>query len=81
MPEPAKPRPIAAEPDARTVKRTRAEARFKGLTGNRRPLLLAADACDLLTTIISRVQGACQMTFLTLTFSCLRKKFGQNRYP
>lgn len=73
MPNPAKPRQSLLEPDARTVKRNRAEARFKayGIAAIAVGLLMLA---ILLTTIISRGAGAFQQTFLTLNVQLLEEK-------
>jgi len=73
MPNPAKPRQSLLEPDARTVKRNRAEARFKayGIAAVAVGLLMLA---ILLTTIISRGAGAFQQTFLTLNVQLLEEK-------
>ncbi|MGY9037100.1 MAG: phosphate ABC transporter permease PstA [Rhodobacterales bacterium] len=73
MPNPEKPRQSLLEPDARTVKRNRAEARFKayGIAAIAVGLLMLA---ILLTTIISRGAGAFQQTFLTLNVQLLEEK-------
>ncbi|MEH6672979.1 MAG: phosphate ABC transporter permease PstA [Sulfitobacter sp.] len=73
MPNPAKPRQSLLEPDARTVKRNRAESRFKayGIAAIAVGLLMLA---ILLTTIISRGAGAFQQTFLTLNVQLLEEK-------
>ncbi|WP_448326325.1 phosphate ABC transporter permease PstA [Sulfitobacter sp. M13] len=73
MPNPAKPRQSLLKPDARTVKRNRAEARFKayGIAAIAVGLLMLA---ILLTTIISRGAGAFQQTFLTLNVQLLEEK-------
>ncbi|WP_138923271.1 phosphate ABC transporter permease PstA [Sulfitobacter sp. BSw21498] len=73
MPNPAKPRQSLLKPDARTVKRNRAEARFKayGIAAIAVGLLMLA---ILLTTIIGRGAGAFQQTFLTLNVQLLEEK-------
>jgi phosphate transport system permease protein len=77
MPNPAKPRQSLLKPDARTVKRNRAEARFKayGIAAIAVGLLMLA---ILLTTIIGRGAGAFQQTFLTLNVQLLEAKLDKN---
>lgn len=77
MPNPAKPRQSLLKPDARTVKRNRAEARFKayGIAAIVVGLLMLA---ILLTTIIGRGAGAFQQTFLTLNVQLLEEKLDKN---
>ena len=73
MPNIATPRHSLLKPDARTVKRNRAEARFKsyGIAAIAVGLLMLA---ILLTTIIGRGVGAFQQTFLTLNVQLLEEK-------
>jgi len=77
MPNTATPRHSLLKPDARTVKRNRAEARFKsyGIAAIAVGLLMLA---ILLTTIIGRGVGAFQQTFLTLNVQLLEKKLDKN---
>ena len=77
MPNTATPRHSLLKPDARTVKRNRAEARFKsyGIAAIAVGLLMLA---ILLTTIIGRGVGAFQQTFLTLNVQLLEEKLDKN---
>lgn len=77
MPNTATPRHSLLKPDARTVKRNRAEARFKsyGIAAIAVGLLMLA---ILLTTIIGRGAGAFQQTFLTLNVQLLEEKLDKN---
>ncbi|MEO9464229.1 phosphate ABC transporter permease PstA [Sulfitobacter pontiacus] len=77
MPNIATPRHSLLKPDARTVKRNRAEARFKsyGIAAIAVGLLMLA---ILLTTIIGRGAGAFQQTFLTLNVQLLEEKLDKN---
>ena len=77
MPNTATPRHSLLKPDARTVKRNRAEARFKsyGIAAIAVGLLMLA---ILLTTIIGRGVGAFQQTFLTLDVQLLEEKLDKN---
>lgn len=77
MPNTATPRHSLLKPDARTVKRNRAEARFKsyGIAAIAVGLLMLA---ILLTTIIGRGAGAFQQTFLTLNVQLLEQKLDKN---
>lgn len=77
MPNTATPRHSLLKPDARTVKRNRAEARFKsyGIAAIVVGLLMLA---ILLTTIIGRGAGAFQQTFLTLNVQLLEEKLDKN---
>jgi len=77
MPNTATPRHSLLKPDARTVKRNRAEARFKsyGIAAIAVGLLMLA---ILLTTIIGRGVGAFQQTFLTLNVQLLEQKLDKN---
>jgi phosphate transport system permease protein len=77
MPNTATPRHSLLKPDARTVKRNRAEARFNsyGIAAIAVGLLMLA---ILLTTIIGRGVGAFQQTFLTLNVQLLEEKLDKN---
>ena len=77
IPNTATPRHSLLKPDARTVKRNRAEARFKsyGIAAIAVGLLMLA---ILLTTIIGRGAGAFQQTFLTLNVQLLEEKLDKN---
>ncbi|WP_386167628.1 phosphate ABC transporter permease PstA [Sulfitobacter pontiacus] len=77
MPNTATPRHSLLKPDARTVKRNRAEARFKsyGIAAIAVGLLMLA---ILLTTIIGRGAGAFQQTFLALNVQLLEEKLDKN---
>ena len=77
MPNTATPRHSLLKPDARTVKRNRAEARFKsyGIAAIAVGLLMLA---ILLTTIIGHGAGAFQQTFLTLNVQLLEEKLDKN---
>jgi phosphate transport system permease protein len=77
IPNTATPRHSLLKPDARTVKRNRAEARFKsyGIAAIAVGLLMLA---ILLTTIIGRGVGAFQQTFLTLNVQLLEEKLDKN---